>query len=138
MKSSYDVRNIYVGTIAKQTKVKEYVNYGDFSTGFLTERDYKWDYEKLNEIGLFVKTINGYKHILTGAVYKTPTRKTGNQYVVLDDSLTELSKYAKNIVAHLIQNNNSSKLTVKQIAYLENRFNNELNDENNINESLNV
>lgn len=138
MKLNYDVRTIYVGTIAKQTEVKEYVNYGDFSTGFLTERDYKWDYEKDNKIGLFVKTINGYMHILTGALFKTPTRRTGNQHVVLKDSLTELAKYDTNIVKHFVQKNNSYRISLEQIDYLENRFNDELNAENEVEENLNV
>jgi len=140
MKNNYDIRGIYVGSITKQTEVREdvkyYVNYSDSSTGFLTERDSKWDYEGQDKIGLFVKTINGYKHILTGEVYRTPTRKTGNQYVVLDESLIALAKYDINIAKHFVQKNKSYKISVEQIDYLENRFNDELNAEND--ESLNV
>lgn len=131
MTKSYDIRNIYVATIAKQGKVRTYVKRG---AGFLFRDIYSYDWDYNDEkIGLFVKTIGGYKHILTGTTYNIANRKSALQFVIKSDTLHEVCKYDRNLTKHFVTKNNSYRVTLDQINYMEDRFNNELKTEEDLN-----
>ena len=124
MERTYDIRNIYVATIAKQGRVRELVQR---EAGFLFRDIYTYDWDYSDEkLGLFVKTIGGYKHILTGTIYKVANRKTGSEFVVEPEEIHEVCKYDKNLAKFLITNNKSYRITLNQINYMEDRFNSEL------------
>ena len=122
---------IYVATIAKQGKVRTYVKR---EAGFLYRDIYSYDWDYSDEkIGLFVKTIGGYKHILTGTTYNIANRKSGLQFVIKSDTLHEVCKYDRNLTKRFITKNNSYRVTLDQINYMEDRFNNELKTEEDLN-----
>lgn len=133
MTKSYDIRNIYVATVAKQSKVRQIGTYKKALFLVVAEiANCDWDFSD-EKIGLFVKTIGGYKHILTDTIYKIPTCKTGGQYVIKPDEIHELCKYDRNLAKHFITKNNSYRVTLDQISYMEDRFNNELKTEEDLN-----
>lgn len=87
---------------------------------------YDWGYYDDKKIGLFVKTVGGYKHILTGTTYNIANKNSGCQFVIEPDTLHQLCKYDRNLAKHFITKNGSYKLTLDQIDYMEDRFNNEI------------
>ena len=89
---------------------------------------YDWNYFDDEKLGLFVKTVGGYKHILTGVTYNLANRKTGLQFVIKPDTLYEVCKYDRNLAKHIITKNNSYRVTLDQINYMEDRFNNDINE----------
>jgi len=134
MEKTYDIRNIYVATIAKQGEVQEYIHH---VTG-IDIHTYDWNYGNESKLGLFVKTLGGYKHILTGTNYKIANRKTAGQFVIKPNEIYEVCKYDKDIAKFLIQSNKSYRITLRQIDYLEDRFNSELNEDDELHDELNV
>ena len=140
MKRTYDIRNIYVAKIARQGDVYEFQEpvFHPWYDGVKSfKKGYNWDYSD-EKLGLFVKTIGGYKHILTGTTYKVANRKTGGEFVVDPEEIHEVCKYDKNLAKFLITNNNTYRITLEQIYYMEDRFNNELKTDLEENGELNV
>ena len=129
MKKTYDIRNIYVATIAKQSDVESTRHIEGKILTYYTD---DWDYSD-DKIGLFVKTIRGYKHILTGIIYDLASYKTGGEFVIIPEEIYEVCKYDINLAKHLVIKNNSYRLTLDQINHMEDRFNNELKCDDELN-----
>jgi len=72
----YKLKDVYVCFVGFQSKVKE-------ECVDLFETNYSWKYSH-PDIFLCIKTLNGYKRILTNQVYKKGSRKTGLQDVVVN------------------------------------------------------
>ena len=118
-----DIRNIYVCEILKQSKVEEH---DDYYWG----TSYTWGYEKDSTMGLFVRALGGYKHILTDTIYPKPSNKTGNKYVINPDNMEKLTTHQRELCSHIINENKSFYIDSDTIKYLEDRINNEKNLEN--------
>ena len=144
MTKKYDIRNLYVATIAKQGDVKEHVRQLRCYSRLLRreyyedEKTYDWGYSD-EKLGIFVAEISGcgriigYKHILTDTVYYFPTKCSGGQYVTKPNETYELCKYDKDLAKHFIMKNKSYKVNLEQINYMEDRFNNELKADDELN-----
>ncbi len=145
MTKKYDIRNLYVATIAKQGEVREYVAERKTYYSRLTKetwhediKNYNWDYSD-EKVGIFVEVesrcgrIVGYKHVLTDTIYYFPTRCSSGQYVLKPHEVHELCKYNKDIAKHFIAKNGSYRITREQINYLEDRFNDELKADDELN-----
>ena len=123
-----DMRKIYICEIVRQSKVdvekEQIVVYGKT---FDAIKNVTWTYEHINEWGLFIKTLLGYKHILTGVTYSTPASDTGGQRVVNTSNIEKFAQAERNLAIHFVQKNQSYNLNMLEIEYLEERINNERN-----------
>lgn len=145
MTKKYDIRDLYVATIAKQGDVKGYIKKIKCYTSILKQMYYEnvqcydWDYSD-EKLGIFIPEksscgrIIGYKHILTDTIYYLPIKYTGGQYVIKPNEIHELCKYDKELAKHFIMKNKSYRVKLDQIDYMEDRFNNDnkVEDEYNV------
>ena len=115
-----DIREIYVGEILKQTEVKKIT---DNNIVFGHDPYYVWDYEDESQLGLFVRALGGYKHILTDTIYHKPSKRTGNQHVINPDNIEEIVKSHRNLSIHLINTYNSYRMYFQTLKALEERIN---------------
>ena len=114
-----DIRNIYVGEILKQTSVKETMSGDSTFDGPL----YTWDYEDQSQLGLFTRTLGGYKHILTDTIYPKPSKRNGNKHVINPDNIEEFVKRERALASHLIEKYQSYDMDISVIKALEERIN---------------
>lgn len=119
-----DMRKLYVCEIVKQSRIDtgESVDKNVQSVNLINNG---WNYERDNEYGLFVKTVHGYKHVLTGAIYKLPSRETVDQRVIDPASVEEFVKAEKNLAMFFAKRNKSYGLDFIEVAYAEHRMNEE-------------
>lgn len=117
-----DIRKILVCEILKQTGVTKVE---DDNVVLGHDPYYVWDYENQDtkQFGLFVRTLGGYKHILTDTIYPKPSKRTGNRYVINPDTIDELVKYERAYCSYLINKNQSYYIEKYAIQYLEERVN---------------
>ena len=108
----FDIREIYVAIVVNQTQVRtEVVD----PTDWLSDENWVWEYETLNIDNmpkkLFIKTLTGYKHILTDTIYKKSSHKTGGQIVIDRNNIYEFTKACPDITRFLL-NNNKYKVSI--------------------------
>ena len=121
---SVDMRRLYVCEIVKQSAIDAGCS-GDKNSTRVASINNGWHYERDNEYGLFIKTPCGYKHILTGVTYKTPSRETVNQRVVDPASIKEFVESENKLAMFFSKRNKSYSLGFIEIAYIEHRINEE-------------
>jgi len=86
--------------------------------------DRTWDFDDEIKIGLFVKTIRGFKHILTDTIYPEPSDKTANRYVVNPRSAEQFVVKERVLATHLI-NRYGYSIGNDVVECIEQRLNNE-------------
>lgn len=118
-----DIRKIYVGEILKQKDVYERHSSDLWDILFFQDKSYVWDYEEDSHLGLFVRVLGGYKHILTDTIYPKPSKRTENKYVINPDNIEELVKCERELCSHLIEKYQSYNIDYGTIKALEDRIN---------------
>ena len=118
-----DIRKIYVGEILKQNEVCQKQSQDTWDVIFLQDSSYVWDYEKESQLGLFVRVLGGYKHILTDTIYPKPSKKTGNKHVINPNNIEELVKKERALTSHLVNKYKSYYMDTSVIQALEERIN---------------
>ena len=124
-----DIRKIYVGEILKQKDVYERHIECPWFTLFFAEKSYVWDYEEDSQLGLFVRVLGGYKHILTDTIYPKPSKRTENKYVINPDNIEELVKCERELCSHLIEKYQSYNIDYGTIKAVEDRINENQSEE---------
>ena len=119
-----DIRKIYVGEILKQTEVRTKLDWNAWDGIFGPEKSICWDYEKDTQLGLFVRVLGGYKHILTDTIYPKPSKRTGNKYVINPENIEELVKCERELCTHLKDKYQSYNMDISVIKAIEDRLNN--------------
>ena len=113
MEKTYNINDIYVGDITRKSK--------------LQDNDYADNYKK---VGLFVKTLFGYKHILTGATYGITSSKSDCNKTLKSTQICKVTDYDNDIVKlvfkNIMINRSSYRISLYEIDYLEYVLNNEL------------
>ena len=115
-----DLRKVYVCEILKQSEVK-LIDDTDILLG--KEPKYTWSFEKESKLGLFLKTIFGYKHILTDTIYPLPSKRTGNSYVINPQNTEKLTKKERALCSLLIEQHRSYNVTLSRIRLIEEHIN---------------
>ena len=115
-----DIRKIYICEILKQTAVRK-IKDNNIVLGH--DPYYVWDYEDQSQLGLFTRTLGGYKHILTGTIYPKPSKRTGNKHVINPDNIEEFVKRERALASHLIEKYQSYDMDRSVIKALEERIN---------------
>ena len=118
-----DIRKIYVGEILKQNEVYQKQSQDTWDVIFFQDTSYVWDYEKESQLGLFVRVLGGYKHILTDTIYPKPSKKTGNKHVINPNNIEELVKKERALTSHLVNKYQSYYMDTSVIQALEERIN---------------
>lgn len=118
-----DIRKIYVGEILKQNEVYQRQSQETGDTIFFQDKSHVWDYEKKSQIGLFVRVLGGYKHILTDTIYPKPSKRTGNKYVINPNNIEELVKKERALASHLINKYQSYYIDTTVLEVLEEDLN---------------
>ena len=126
--NTVDMRKIYILEIVKQTKVNKYIDTQSLTFWPKASVSYHWNYEQTGNFGLFVKTMGGFKHILTNTIYPLPSKNTGLNYVVNPDNITLFVQEEGSLANHLYVKNKSYKLSMDEIEHLEERINKERSD----------
>ena len=116
-----DIRKIYVGEILKQNEVYQKQRQDDII--FFAYTSYVWDYEKESQLGLFVRVLGWYKHILTDTIYPKPSKRTGNKHVINPNNIEELVKKERALTSHLVNKYQSYYMDTSVIQALEERIN---------------
>ena len=93
------MRKVYVGEILKQTEVTEHPWTDQLRAGHY----FAWDYEIGSKFGLFVKTLGGYKNILTNKIYRLPSKRTGKKYVINPENVQKFSKYDQSLYSRVVE-----------------------------------
>ena len=119
----FDIRDLYVGIVVKQTQVRtEAVD----PTDWLSDENWVWEYETLEGDNMpkkiFIKTLTGYKHILTDTIYKKSSHKTGGQIVIDRNKIHEFTKVCPDITKFLIKNN-KTKVPISWVEMIERSIN---------------
>ena len=122
MKNKVDIREIYVCEILKQSSVTKVV---DNNIVFGHDPYYEWNYDDKTQLGLFVRVLGGYKHIVTDTVYPKPSKRTGNKHVINPDNIELFTTKERNLANHLIEKYQSYFLDIYTIKALEDRINEE-------------
>lgn len=131
-----DIRKIYVCQIVKLNDVyykktdEDDVSYlmgRRIVLGKLTKRFYEIDQQDIS-FGLFVKSLTGYKHILTGTKYKLGYSEfaSAGEYVINPENIELLTKKERNICVHVIRKYGSYDMDIDVIKALEDRINDNL------------
>ena len=125
-----DIRKIYVGEIAKQSKVSyEKNNVTVLGKNYEYQTNHSWTYESDIYYGLFKKVLYGlnvaYKHILTDTTYFEANYASGNHYVVIPESIEKLTQKEVEFCSHLISKNKSFNIDIDQIQNIEEHINEE-------------
>lgn len=115
---TYNIKKLYVCYIAIQSQVHEEWIGKHYALEEATL--YTWKYKPL-QVGLFIKTPRGYKHILTDTYYKKANYKTGGQIIIVEKHTTPFTQYDLNLAEKLITNN-ITNLNITQIKKLEERY----------------
>jgi len=122
-----DIRNIYECEILKQTKV---IKIQDNNIVFGHDPYYSWTYEEdQSQLGLFVRVLGGYKHIVTDTIYPKPSKKTGNKHVINPDNIERFVIKERELANHLIEKYQSYDMDIGVIKALEERINDDHNFE---------
>lgn len=123
---NYNVKDLYVGYIALQSGVT--IPFREEPFIFGEKPDYTWTC-KQTQFGFFVKTIKGFKHVLTNKYYPVASYRTGHKLVITD--IKKFTQFEKRFCDSLISS--GSKLDKERIELLEERYNfflfNSKNDE---------
>ena len=117
-----DIRKIYICEILKQTGVRK-IQDNNIVLGH--DPYYVWDYEDQSQLGLFTRTLGGYKHILTDTIYPKPSKRTGNKHVINPDNIEEFVKMERALASHLVEKHQSYNMDISIIKTLEERINND-------------
>ena len=117
-----DIRKVFVCEILKQTDV---IKMEDDRLVMGHDTYYKWDYEKESQLGLFVKTPLGYKHIVTDVVYPMPSKRTGNKHVINPKNIERLVVRERARSSLIIGKYRSYNIDVGVYAVLEELINEE-------------
>ena len=120
-----DIRKVYVCEILKQNEVYQKQSQNTWDVVFLQDTSYVWDYEKESQLGLFVKTPIGYKHIVTDVVYPMPSKRTGNKHVINPKNIERLVVRERARSSHIIGKYRSYNIDVGVYAVLEELINEE-------------
>lgn len=126
-----DIRKIYVCQTAKQStvtfdkvsdpKMEKYYQYKTKPT---------WGYEGDVKYGLFRKVLQGlnvgYRHLLTGKVFLEASLKTGNQYVVIPESIELLMQKDVELCENLISKYDSFNIDTTVVSSIENKLNSDM------------
>ena len=94
LEKKYDLNNVYIGLIGRQYK-KEATTKNEILEDLIAVSYgniiYRWGYKPVDRtIGLFVKTIGGYKRISSGEKYKEANHKTIGEVVLVKDKILPL------------------------------------------------
>lgn len=120
-----DIRKVYVCEILKQNEVYQKQSQNTWDVVFLQDTSYVWDYEKESQLGLFVKTPLGYKHIVTDVVYPMPSKRTGNKHVINPKNIERLVVRERARSSHIIGKYRSYNIGADVYAVLEEFINEE-------------
>ena len=108
---TYDIRNIYVGMVARQINLEQ-----------VDKQIYQWGYN-YTRVGLFVKTILGYKDIFSGEIYPVASHKTKGQIVIAREQIYPLALWDSSYTNYILKVNNSMKATKPQLEFILNALN---------------
>ena len=123
MKKKYDLRKVLVCEIRKQSPMK--LDLGVIKTwADLNDcvDNAKIRFEEDFYYGLFLKTLTGYKHIMTDIKYSLASQNTAGEIVLVPDQIVELAKLEPALISHLI-GKYGYNVDKEVICYLENRIN---------------
>lgn len=115
-----DIRKIYICEIVKQGTVQKVSNE---HSGLNYNSNFKWNYEKRGEYGLFTLALGAYRHILTDTIYPRASYKTGNKVVIMPDNIKLFVREERVLAAHLIDKYKSYYMDPSVIQALEERIN---------------
>lgn len=94
IEKKFDINKVYVGIIGKQYETKAQTQaeiMEDLVSSSWGDLIYRWKYKPVDKpIGLFVKTIGGYKRITSGEIYKESTHKTMDKIVIVKGKVLPL------------------------------------------------
>ena len=115
MIEKYDIRKIYIGYVSKHIDIvkDEY----DETISY-----YKYDTDD-TKIGLFVRSLLGFKHILTGKTYKIASKFSLHKVVIERDRIFDFILYDKKMSRTILQQTKSYELTLEQIEQIEKGLN---------------
>ena len=126
IEKKYNIDNIYVGLIGRQYETRPKTTEELFedclaeSAGTLV---YRWAYKPVDQpIGLFVKTIGGYKRISMGQKYKMASYNTMGQIVILKDKILPLSSTYADLYWKL-KERKLNQITPNDARYIESQLN---------------
>ena len=111
---TYDIRNIYVGMVAKQTNLEQ-----------LDKQIYQWGYD-YTRVGLFVKTLLGYKDMFSGEIYQVASHKTKGQIVIAREQIYPLAHWDSTYTNYILNVNNSMRATKPQLEFILDALNKEM------------
>ena len=114
-----DIRKVYVCEILKQNEVYKKQSQNTWDVVFFQDTSYVWDYEDQSQLGLFVKTPVGYKHIVTDTVYPLPSKRTGNKHVINPKSIEKLVIKERARCSHIIARYRSYNIGTDVYAVIE-------------------
>ena len=119
----YRAKDVYLCHIAYQSTVDE------TEVGYWGDINYEWKYYPSTiKVALCVKTLKGFKHILSGNIYKVASYKTGNQYVIQRKAITPWLKADDRVAKAIMKKKGSLNIRIPMeiIEKFENKYNNEL------------
>jgi hypothetical protein len=117
-----DIRKVYVGEILKQGEVTK-IQDNNIVLGH--DPYYVWNYDDETQLGLFVRVLGGWKHILTDTIYQKLSKRTGNKHVINPDYIEEFVKTERVLANHIINKYKTFYMDMDVIKALEERINEE-------------
>jgi len=112
MDKTININDIYIAVIAKEVKVNN-------------KKSKKYLKHFPVQIGLFVKTKEGYKHIFTDKIYPVSKSTAQGEYVLMKNVIYKLVDHNPVLASKLIKEN-KSELQILDIEAIESRYNNML------------
>ena len=114
----YNINNLYVGLIAQQSGVtipqkEDFYFFGEVP-------NYTWTYSPV-KMGIFIKTIRGYKHVLSGTYYRIAGKMTGNKTVIAKNNIQPFTQFDSELTLALTKHK-QLHLNTYQIKKLEERY----------------
>lgn len=107
MNKNININDIYIGLISKEVIVANKLKHFPV------------------QVGLFTKTEDGYKHILTNIVYPVSNNNPQGDYVIMKNVVYKFVEHNP-VWASKLVNENKSELKLLDIETIERRYNNML------------
>lgn len=120
-----DPNNIYVGIIGRQHKAQATTKneiIEDTISLSMGNIIYRWNYKPVDRpIGLFVKTIGGYKRISSGEKYRVATYKTMDKVVIMKGKILPLINVYSGLYWRI--KDNYKHITPEKVKFFEDKLN---------------
>ena len=105
-------KTLFVADVYKQNEGEKVINNEECKIHF--------EYKYLGK-GIFVKTKNGYKHIVLNKYMPHPSARTLNKYVINESSVTRLESYLKSFPN--LNTKHKNWFNIEEVSNIENEFN---------------